>query len=50
MTLALPFFSVAAWRGGYGSVVGRVYFSLVALTALLFVPFLWYWNLLGFQY
>lgn len=48
--LTLPYFAVRAWKSGEGSVVLRVYFSMVALVGALMLPFLWYWNLLGFRF
>ncbi len=48
--LTLPVFAVLAWGRGYWSVGRRLYFSLVALTAAGMVPYLDYWNLLGFRF
>jgi CubicO group peptidase (beta-lactamase class C family) len=45
--LALPIFSYTLWRRGNCSRVERTYYSIVALAALLMIPFLYYWNLLG---
>jgi CubicO group peptidase (beta-lactamase class C family) len=50
LTLALTVLTGLAWKRRYGSLPGRVYFSLTALVALAFIPFLHYWNLLGFRY
>ncbi len=50
MSLALPTFTVLVWKNKYGSVLERLYYCLIALTALAFIPFLVYWNLLGFQF
>jgi dienelactone hydrolase len=36
---------VAAWRQGWWSRAGRVYYTLVALVALCWVPFAFYWDL-----
>jgi hypothetical protein len=36
---------VAAWRQGWWSRTGRVYYTLVALAALCWVPFVFYWDL-----
>jgi pimeloyl-ACP methyl ester carboxylesterase len=35
----------AAWRHGWWSRIGRLYYTLVALTALAWVPFTVYWDL-----
>lgn len=50
IALALPFFSAAAWRRAAGGLIGRIHYSLVTLALLLFIPFLHYWNLLGWRY
>jgi len=39
-----------AWRNHYWSVWGRMYYTLVTLGAVAFIPFLLSWNLLGFLY
>ena len=44
--LTLPIFSYALWIRGDWSRVGRTYYSIVALAALLMIPFLYHWNLL----
>jgi len=44
--LTLSIFAGIAWRRGDWSVARRVYYSVVALTAFLMVPFLHHWNLL----
>ena len=36
-----------AWKNGYWSLVERGYYTLVAVVALVFVPFLVYWRMLG---
>lgn len=50
MTLGLPTFTALAWQNKNWSLVERVYYSLIAIAALAFIPFLVYWNLLGFQF
>jgi hypothetical protein len=50
VALMLAVFSVQAWRRRWWSAWGRIYYSVVALAALLFVAFLMQWNLLGFRY
>lgn len=47
LTAALLVFLVTAWRERYWGTAGRLYFTLVALVALAFVPFLIHWRLLG---
>jgi CubicO group peptidase (beta-lactamase class C family) len=39
-----------AWRNRAGTASSRAFYSLVALAAVAFIPFLAYWNLLGFHY
>jgi CubicO group peptidase (beta-lactamase class C family) len=41
---------ILAWKNGYGSVLGRLHYSLVTLAALAFIAWTAYWNLLGFQF
>ncbi|MCC7353500.1 MAG: beta-lactamase family protein, partial [Anaerolineae bacterium] len=39
-----------AWKNRYGSLAGRVAYSLGVVILLAFIPFLLYWNLLGFRW
>jgi CubicO group peptidase (beta-lactamase class C family) len=61
LLLCIPLISTAAtleilaqmatvWRNHSGKTAPRVFYSLVAFAAVLFIPFLAYWNLLGFHY
>jgi hypothetical protein len=50
LTVIVTGYAVRAWRAGLGSLVARWYCSLTTLAALALLPFLYYWNLLGFQY
>jgi len=50
LTVALPIYTVLAWKNAYWSVIGRWHYSLITLAALVYIPFLLYWNLLGFQF
>jgi hypothetical protein len=45
--LSLPFFLVRVWKDRYWSVATRIHYSLVAITAVSMVPYLYHWNLLG---
>jgi len=45
--LTLPIFSYTVWRSSNCSRVERTYYSIVALAALLMIPFFYHWNLLG---
>jgi hypothetical protein len=42
--------AVLAWKDRYGSVAGRVYYTMVTAAALAFVWFLNFWNLLGWRF
>jgi CubicO group peptidase (beta-lactamase class C family) len=46
--LTLSIFAGVAWKRGGWTILRRIYYSVVALVALLMVPFLYHWNLLGF--
>lgn len=46
LSLGLLVWSILAWKNHYWSWQLRLYYSLVTLAALLFIPFLSYWNLL----
>ncbi|MGH7492359.1 MAG: serine hydrolase domain-containing protein [bacterium] len=48
--LALPVFAIIVWKHRYWSLGERLLFSLMALTALGMIPFLSYWNSLGFYF
>lgn len=50
LTLGLPIFTLLAWKNKYWSASKRSHYSLITLAALAFIPFLVYWNLLGFQF
>jgi hypothetical protein len=42
--------TLIAWVRGYGALVGRLYYSLIALASVLFVLFAGYWNMLGWRF
>lgn len=46
LSLGLLLWSTLAWKNHYWSWQSRLYYSLVTVAALLFIPFLSYWNLL----
>jgi len=50
--LAVPLacYTAAAWKRGWWGFWTRAYYTLIALAALLLIPFFWNWNLLGFRY
>lgn len=50
LTAGALIYAVLAWKNGYWSVPSRVYFSLVTVTAVAFVWFTNYWNLLGWRF
>ena len=50
LSLAFLALTVIAWMRGYGSLVGRLTYSLMALASVLFVLFAGYWNMLGWRF
>lgn len=46
---ALAAFSVTVWRQARWSLLRRLHYSLVTAAALAFIPFLLFWNLLGYH-
>ncbi|MBE9169756.1 serine hydrolase [Pleurocapsales cyanobacterium LEGE 06147] len=50
LTVGLLIFTVLVWQKQYWSVSERSHYTLFTLAALAFIPFLIYWNLLGFQF
>lgn len=48
LTLAMLWLAVRAWRSAAWPPAARLHYAVVTGGALLFIPFLWYWNLLGF--
>jgi len=50
LTIGLAVFTVLAWKGRYWGILGRLHYTLVTLAAAAFIPFLHYWNLLGFHF
>jgi hypothetical protein len=49
LSLVLLLFTILIWKNNYWSWIGKTHYSLITLAALIFIPFLAYWNLLGFQ-
>jgi hypothetical protein len=47
-TIGLVVCAGQAWKNKHWGVLGRVHYTLVAFSGLVFVPFLLYWDLLGF--
>jgi len=50
LTVASLATAAQMWWKGTGSVLGRVYYSVVALQGILFVLFLNHWNFIGFRF
>ena len=50
LTMCLLVFLVLSWNDGYWSLFSRLHYTLVVAAAVSLIPFLWYWNLLGFHY
>lgn len=43
-------FIIIAWLHRNGDTIWRIYHSFIAFISLMFIPFLLYWNLIGFRY
>lgn len=50
LTAPLAVLGILAWRSGYWSMLARVHYTIVLVAALAFIPFLIYWNLLGYHF
>lgn len=50
IALGVLFFTCLAWMKKYWTICSRVHYTLLFLAALLFCGFLFYWNLLGFNF
>ena len=50
LAVGLPICAILAWHNHDWSFLGKLHYSLVALTAIGLIPWLNYWNLLGFRY
>lgn len=50
LTIGALLYTVLAWKSSYWSVAFRTYYTLLTITAVAFVWFLNFWNLLGWQY
>jgi len=50
LTIGLAVFTVLAWKDRYWGILGRLHYTLVTLAAVVFIPFLHYWNLLGVRF
>jgi CubicO group peptidase (beta-lactamase class C family) len=50
LTLIMLPMTVYAWKDGYWSVLGRIYYSFLTLTAVLFLVWANYWNLIGWRF
>jgi CubicO group peptidase (beta-lactamase class C family) len=50
LTLVLLWMTIRAWKDSNWSILGRIYYSFLTLTAVLFVLWVNYWNLLGWRF
>jgi CubicO group peptidase (beta-lactamase class C family) len=50
LTLIMLLMTILAWKDSYWSVWGRIYYSFLTLTAVLFLVWANYWNLLGWRF
>jgi CubicO group peptidase (beta-lactamase class C family) len=49
-TIGLPIFSVIAWKQKVWSFADRLHYSIITITCIMFVIWLYHWNWLGFIY
>lgn len=50
LTIGSVLFTMLAWKGRYWSLVGRVHYTVVTISMLVFIWWLNNWNLLGFWF
>jgi len=50
LTLIMVLMTIPVWLKGYWSFWGRIYYSLLTLTAMFFLVWANYWNLIGWQF
>ena len=50
LTGAMIFFTVMAWKRHYWGRRGRIHYTLCTVAAVAYIPFLHYWNLLGYRF
>ncbi len=50
LSVVLPFFAILTWKNKQGTILERVHYSLISIAALSFIPFLDFWNLIGFKF
>ena len=50
LALSLPFFTMLAWKNRYWGVLARMHYTVIMLSAAVFIWFLYVWNLLGFRF
>jgi hypothetical protein len=50
LTLILVVMMILLWLKGSWSILGRFYYSFLTLTAVLFLAWAYYWNLIGWRY
>ncbi|MCK5313791.1 MAG: hypothetical protein KAJ53_01650, partial [Anaerolineales bacterium] len=50
LTMVLLWMTIRVWKDSYWSFLGRIYYSFLTLTAVLFILWVNYWNLLGWRF
>ena len=50
LAITLPVFAILAWLNPELPFIEQIFYSIIAIASLGFIPFLNYWNLLGFRY
>lgn len=50
LTLVMLATNILAWKNSYWSIAGRAYYTLITLSAVVFIAWAAYWNLIGFRF
>ena len=50
LTMGIIYYTVHLWKHEKWSISGRIYYALMAVTAVLFLGFVHHWHLLGYVY
>jgi CubicO group peptidase (beta-lactamase class C family) len=50
LTIGLPISGALTWRSECWSLIGRLHYSLIIVSTLIFIPLLHHWNLLGIRF
>ena len=50
LSIGLVIFTALAWKDRYWGLWDRLHYTVIAVAALVAIPLLGYWNLLGFRF